>query len=114
MNSIQQIKQKYPNAPFILIGDLNGHIKGWFSEDTNENGKMIEHVARRYGLEIVSKKEPTFCRPGKLSCIDYTLVDRKAKASLIETRTADKLLLGGDNFLQLAHFRKNTLTITKG
>ena len=54
LNAIQQIKQRYPNAPFILIGDLNGHIKGWFSEATNANGKMIEHAARRYGLEIVS------------------------------------------------------------
>ena len=67
INAIDQIKQEYPRLPFVLIEDLNGHIRGWFSENTNENGKMTEHVARRYGLEIVSQKEPTFCRPGKLS-----------------------------------------------
>ena len=66
INAIQQIKQKYPQLPFVLIGDLNGHIRGWFSEETNENGKLIEHVAKRYGLEIVNQREPTFCRPGKL------------------------------------------------
>ena len=38
-------------------------------------------------------------------------MDPKAKASLIETRTADKLHIGGDHFLQLAHFRKTTLTL---
>ena len=99
INAIQQIKQKYPRLPFVLIGDLNGHIRGWFSEETNENGKLIEHVAKRYGLEIVSQREPTFCRPGKLFCLDYTLVDEKAKQALLETRTADKLHIGTDHFL---------------
>ena len=54
ISAICQIKHRYPKLPFVLIGDLNGHIRGWFSEETNENGKMIEHVAKRYGLEIVS------------------------------------------------------------
>ena len=66
ISAIQQIKQRYPRLPFVLVGDLNGHIRGWFSEETNDNGKLIEHVAKRYGLEIVSQKEPTFCRPSKL------------------------------------------------
>ena len=39
-------------------------------------------------------------------------MDNLAKQSLLETRTADKLHIGADHFLQLAHFRKNTLTIT--
>ena len=72
---------------------------------------MIEHLAKCTNLEIVSQKAPTFCRPGKLTCIDYTLVDAKAKTSLLETRTADKLNIGGDHFLQLTHLRKTTLTL---
>ena len=111
MNVLQQTEAEYPQTPRILIGDLNGHIRGWYSDTTNKIGKMIEHLAKCNNLEIVSQKAPTFCRPGKLTCIDYTLVDPKAKASLLETRKADKLHIGGDHFLQLAHFRKTTLTL---
>ena len=110
-NVMQQTKAEHPHTPTILIGDLNGHIRGWYSDKTNKNGKMIEHLARCNNLEIVSQKAPTFCRPEKLTCIDYTLVDAKAKTSLLETRTADKLHIGGDHFLQLTHLRKTTLTL---
>ena len=66
IEAIHQTRQEYPQTPLVLIGDLNGHIKGWYSETTNSNGRMIEHLANRYNLEIVSQKAPTFCRPNKL------------------------------------------------
>ena len=51
---IHKTRCEYPQTPLILIGDHNGHIRGWHSETTNNNGRMIEHVAKRYNLEIVS------------------------------------------------------------
>ena len=47
IEAIHQTRQEYPQTPLVLIGDLNGHIKGWYSETTNNNGRMIEHLANR-------------------------------------------------------------------
>ena len=55
--------------------------------------------SKKIRLEIVSQREPKFCRSGKLICLDYSLVDDKAKQVLLETRTADKLRFGTDHFL---------------
>ena len=90
---------------------MNAHIRGWYTETTNANGKMVEHILRRYALDIVSPREPTFCRPGRMSCIDYILMDKRTQESLLETRIADKLCTGSDHFMLVAHFKKNVLTL---
>lgn len=95
----------------MLIGDLNAHIQVWYSVKTDTSGKLLEHMARSCNLTIVRSNEPTFCRPGKLSCLDYVLLDNRITHSLVEHRVADKLLSGSDHYMIVAHFTKNTLTL---
>ena len=87
--TIQDAQQDHPNKSVILIGDLNAHLRGWYSETTDSSGKLLEHLAMQCSLSIVRSNAPTFCRPGKLSCVDYVLMDNRTNQALLEHRVAD-------------------------
>ena len=40
--AIAAMWHKDPNIHIILIGDFNGHVKGHYSTETNDNGRLLE------------------------------------------------------------------------
>jgi hypothetical protein len=60
----------------LLMGDLNGHVKGHFSDHHNDNGRQIEALASTHGLSILNSGGLTHrARHGADSCIDFVLAD---------------------------------------
>ena len=67
-------------APFIVMGDFNGHSPLWGSTDTNSRGKIIESVINDLDLCILNDGSPTFTHNtyGTSSHLDLTLCDPSA------------------------------------
>ncbi|GFW74713.1 putative RNA-directed DNA polymerase from transposon X-element [Trichonephila clavipes] len=47
-------------APFIILGDFNGHSTLWGSAKTNPRGRQIEQVLSDYCLCLLNHEEPTY------------------------------------------------------
>lgn len=60
MNLIRAINQLSGELPIILIGDFNAHIRGWLSEETNQNGTNLQHICQAHNLKILQLNEPTY------------------------------------------------------
>ena len=59
----------------IIIGDLNGHIEGWYHTATNNNGHSIQDLTSYWGLRILANNKSTFIgRHGEESCVDFAIV----------------------------------------
>ena len=59
----------------IIIGDLNGHIQGWFHSTTNVNGLSIQDLTQYWGMRILENNKSTFVgRNGEESCVDFAIV----------------------------------------
>ena len=50
-------------APFILLGDFNGHSPLWGSRDLNDKGKKIENFINRHDLCLFNDKSHTYLHP---------------------------------------------------
>ena len=38
---IQECKQAYHQNRTIVMGDMNAHVAGYYSEETNDNGRLL-------------------------------------------------------------------------
>ncbi|GFU59075.1 putative RNA-directed DNA polymerase from transposon X-element [Trichonephila clavipes] len=47
-------------APFIILGDFNGHSTLWGSTKTNPRGRQIEQVLSDHCLCLLNHEEPTY------------------------------------------------------
>ncbi|GFX14449.1 putative RNA-directed DNA polymerase from transposon X-element [Trichonephila clavipes] len=47
-------------APFVILGDFNGHSTLWGSAKTNPRGRHIEHVLSDHCLCLLNHEEPTY------------------------------------------------------
>ncbi|GFU13599.1 RNA-directed DNA polymerase from mobile element jockey [Trichonephila clavipes] len=47
-------------APFVILGDFNGHITLWGSAKTNPRGRQIEQVLSDHCLCLLNHEEPTY------------------------------------------------------
>ncbi|GFU89805.1 hypothetical protein TNCV_1204801, partial [Trichonephila clavipes] len=47
-------------APFIILGDFNGHSTLWGSAKTNPRGRQIEQVLSDHCLCLLNHEEPTY------------------------------------------------------
>ncbi|GFX70220.1 probable RNA-directed DNA polymerase from transposon X-element [Trichonephila clavipes] len=47
-------------APFVILGDLNGHSTLWGSVKTNPRGRQIEQVLSDHCLCLLNHEEPTY------------------------------------------------------
>ncbi|GFV60426.1 putative RNA-directed DNA polymerase from transposon X-element [Trichonephila clavipes] len=47
-------------APFVILGDLNGHSTLWSTAKTNPRGRQIEHVLSDHCLCLLNHAEPTY------------------------------------------------------
>ncbi|GFX86953.1 putative RNA-directed DNA polymerase from transposon X-element [Trichonephila clavipes] len=47
-------------APFIILGDFNGHSTLWGSAKTNPRGRQIEQVLSDHCLSLLNHEEPTY------------------------------------------------------
>ncbi|GFT62674.1 probable RNA-directed DNA polymerase from transposon X-element [Trichonephila clavipes] len=47
-------------APFVILGDFNGHSTLWGSAKTNPRGRQIEQVLSDHCLCLLNHKEPTY------------------------------------------------------
>ncbi|GFW24223.1 RNA-directed DNA polymerase from mobile element jockey [Trichonephila clavipes] len=47
-------------APFVILGDFNGHSTLWGSANTNPRGRQIEQVLSDHCLCLLNHKEPTY------------------------------------------------------
>jgi len=64
-------------APFIIMGDLNGHNPLWGSDDTNNKGKHIEDLLSDHRLCVFNDGSNTYLHPasGTYSAIDVSITD---------------------------------------
>ena len=62
-------------APYIVLGDFNGHNTLWGSKDTNRRGKTIEDFINANNLCIFNDKRNTYLHPatGSYTAIDLSL-----------------------------------------
>ena len=51
---------KNRRKPVILMGDFNGHIRGWTSDHTNSNGQALIDFANYWRLKILPNNTATF------------------------------------------------------
>ncbi|GFW85734.1 putative RNA-directed DNA polymerase from transposon X-element [Trichonephila clavipes] len=47
-------------APFVILGDFNGHSTLWGSAKTNPRGRQIEQVLSDHCLYLLNHEEPTY------------------------------------------------------
>lgn len=62
-------------APYILLGDFNGHNILWGSKDINEKGKIVEDFVGKHNLCLYNDKIPTYLHPatGTYSFLDLSI-----------------------------------------
>ena len=87
---IREWTQSYPNHTLIVLGDMNAHVQGYYSDDTNENGKLLLKLWKEHALAIAPFYGPTFERGDSKSAIDYILLNREMYNSITETNILDK------------------------
>ena len=60
----------------ILVGDLNAHLKEWYSGDTNDNyGLAIQRIFNKHGLSQLVE-QPTYITNNSQTCIDILATDQ--------------------------------------
>ena len=64
-------------APFIIVGDLNGHNPLWGSNDTNNKGKLIEDMLSDHQLCVFNDGSNTYLHPasGTYTAIDLSITN---------------------------------------
>ncbi|GFU26262.1 putative RNA-directed DNA polymerase from transposon X-element, partial [Trichonephila clavipes] len=56
---LNQLVSQLP-APFILLGDFNGHSPQWGHDDTNSRGRQIEQLISDHCLCLLNNDEKTY------------------------------------------------------
>ena len=59
-------------APFIILGDFNGHSPLWGSDDHNTRGREVEKAIEEFDLSVFNDRSPTYVHPASNS---HTVVD---------------------------------------
>ena len=89
--------------PMILLGDLNGHSPLWGSEETNNQGKVVEDFVSDHDLCILNSGSPTFCSSqGTLTHVDLSLCHASLFLDFDWKVHSD--LCGSDHFPVLLNF----------
>ena len=85
-------------APFILLGDFNGHSPLWGSRDLNDKGKKIENFINRHDLCLFNDKSHTYLHPatGSYSSLDLSLCSPEVLVDFSWEVSDD--LCGSDHF----------------
>ncbi|GFT91689.1 putative RNA-directed DNA polymerase from transposon X-element [Trichonephila clavipes] len=58
-HDLNDLVDQFP-APFIILGDFNGHSTLWGSVKTNPRGRQIEQVLSDHCLSLLNHEEPTY------------------------------------------------------
>ena len=71
---LQSLLSQLP-APYILVGDFNGHNTFWGCKDNNSRGDIIENFIANNNLCLMNDKSYTYLHPatGHLSSLDLSL-----------------------------------------
>ena len=71
---LQSLLSQLP-APYILVGDFNGHNTFWGCKDNNSRGDIIENFIANNNLCLMNDKSYTYLHPatGHLSSLDLFL-----------------------------------------
>ena len=71
---LQSLISQLP-APYILVGDFNGHNTFWGCKDNNSRGDIIENFIANNNLCLMNDKSYTYLHPatGHLSSLDLSL-----------------------------------------
>lgn len=75
---IEECRQAYPRNRIIVMGDMNAHVAGYYSEETNDNGRLLLRTCREQALAIAPFQGPTFERGDSKTAVDYILTDRQS------------------------------------
>ncbi|CAG9328038.1 unnamed protein product [Blepharisma stoltei] len=82
----------------IIIGDLNAHVEGWWSEKTNENGYRVKRLCKEWGLELLKLDEPTHLHSsGSTFCLDYCAADWGVIGRVIDFGCSKNNPIGSDH-----------------
>ena len=99
---IRECKQAYPHNKTIVMGDMNAHITGYYSEETNDNGRLLLQTCREQAMAIAPFQGPTFERGDSKTAVDYILVDRQDYKDITQTDIWDRLWVHSDhNILEI-------------
>ena len=74
---IQECKQAYPQNRTIVMGDMNAHVTGYYSEETNYNGRLLLQTCREQAMAIAPFQGPTYERGESKTAVYYILTDRR-------------------------------------
>ena len=74
---ISKSRRAFPTHRMLIMGDLNAHTQGYYSQETNENGKLLKKMCKNEALTIAPFQGPTFERGESKTAIDYILMDRE-------------------------------------
>ena len=81
------------------MGDFNAHTQGYFSSETNENGKLLQELCKNEALAIAPYQGPTFERGETATAIDYILLDREHANDLGKTTILNRELIYSDHHI---------------
>ncbi|GBN20879.1 hypothetical protein AVEN_38786-1 [Araneus ventricosus] len=111
-NELNELGNQLP-APFIIMGDWNGHGSLWGSQDMNARGLQIEKFISDHNLCLLNDSTRTFCHA--LSRSFHTL-DLAICSSSILARwnfSVDEDLHNSDHFPIILSHSSNNLTIPR-
>ncbi|GFW34295.1 putative RNA-directed DNA polymerase from transposon X-element [Trichonephila clavipes] len=86
------------SAPFVILGDFNGHITLWGSVKTNPRGRQIEQVISDHCLCLLIHEEPTYFHEPTRSFHTLDLAICSPSLLLTLTCSAEKDLYNSDHF----------------
>ena len=97
IQDLQDLINQLPH-PFLILGDLNAHSPLWFSDTSNNMGKLIEQLFQENDISILNDNCPTYFNTyhNSTSIIDLGLCSSTVFADFIWSVTED--LHGSDHF----------------
>ena len=73
------------------MGDMNAHITGYYSEETNDNGRLLLQTCWEQAMAIAPFQGPTFERGESRTAVDYILTDRQNFKDITQTDIWDRM-----------------------
>ena len=102
-----KLAEELPNHKHIIIGDLNAHVLGCHSNETNENGELLLRLCQNTNMTIVPLPGPTFIRGETKTTVDYILMDPGSRAELHQADVLDTHYIHSDHQITEATLERN-------
>ena len=81
------------------MGDFNAHVQGYYSDDTNINGKLLLELCKNQSLSITPFQGPTFERGTIKTAVDYILLERESYDKMRNMDILDRQYISSDHHI---------------